>query len=167
MGCADLVRRPRHAGGPAGQGRIPEGVRGRGGRLGRTDGRGGGRSPRCWSCISTRTTRSRAWWRTSPRCSPHSSPRRSALARRRSLAALTLGFFSSLNAAIDPLRHRPGADRLRRGLSDAGTVVAHRLPDLAGAPRDLAASRVPLVEGDWVVVTDDDSNRNERSGVTR
>ncbi len=58
------------------------------------------------------------------------------------------------------LRHRAGADRVRRRLPDAGRMVAHRLHDLAGAPGDLAADRLPLVEGDRPVVTSGNSNRH-------
>ena len=39
----------------------------------------------------------------------------------------------------DPLWNGAGADRVRVRLSDAGTVVAHRIRHVAGAPGDLAA----------------------------
>ena len=76
-------------------------------------------------------------------------PRRAAAAGRRS----RFGFFSSLNAAITHYGTGPAPIVFGGGLSDAGAMVARRLPDLAGAPGDLAADRLSLVEDDRPVVT--------------
>ena len=68
-------------------------------------------------------------------------PRRAA-ARRRARFRLLL----QPQRGDDALRNRPGADRVRRRLRDAGGMVAHRFCDLPAASRGMVAARLPLVE---------------------
>ena len=68
------------------------------------------------------------------------------------LAALTFGFFSSLNAATTHYGTGPAPIVFGAGYLTQAEWWRDRVPDLAGAPRDLAADRLSVVEGDRLVV---------------
>ena len=153
VGRADLVRRPRDAGGAAGQGRIAA-ARSPTSAAGLVGG-----WPWWWalaallvvylyshyafaSLVAHVTAMFPAFFAVGDR------PRRAAAPGGAGVRVLL-----EPQRGDDALRHRPGADRVRRRLSDAGGVVARRFLDLAGAPGDLAADRLSLVEGDRTVVT--------------
>ena len=78
------------------------------------------------------------------------------------VAALALGFFSALNAAMTHYGTGPAPIVFARRLPDASAMVARRLPDLAGPPGDLAADRIPMVEDNRTLVKRKEEGRKER-----